>query len=451
MITDALSALSNNQARLLLKTDFRSAVTLGAVQKLGPAGAYTQARLYPSGADSAYGNAIDTALNSYFGSQCQLFIQDIPPGTFTDDADIALNYTTQIQATTISSDPNARELLLKLIKRNGAGQPQSDLQALRLRDDWTTTNVIPFPDLPSLYWKMDCILDPNLTNILADDAVPDAGYFGGLGAIKGGQIGNPYPSGSVSSSVGSWRFSTLIQKNPSGQLYVACMYDNVANGIGVIPTGANPQAGFYFAPFTASTKQISLGDTVKGGSSGVTGTIGFVDLRANTWTGGSGKGVVVITGANGAFQDGEKLQVQIAGVWTNACTVAKFWSGYESQQLSVKEQKYLYNAGGAGKIVLDTPLRFEYYIKRPIGGRTDLTTGITQVVMTNLSTGERTTLCDFRGGIQAGALNDTMARIFFALAYTNLNYSAYPGDPSINAAHKITNLEVWTDAPYQLV
>lgn len=450
MLTDALSALSNNQAKLLLKTDFRSAVTLGAVQKFGPAGAYTQARLYPSGTDSAYGNAIDTALQSYFGSQCQLFIQDIPPGTFVDDADLALNYTTQIQATTISSDPNARELMLKLIKRNAAGQPQSTLQALRLRNDYATTNAIPFPDLPSLYWKVDCILDPNLTNILTDDSVPDAGYMGAFGEIKGGQIANPYPNGSVSSSVGSWRFSTLIKKNPSGQIYIGCMYDNVANGIGIIPTGTNPQSGFYFAPFTTSAKQISLNDTVKGESSGIIGKVSFVDLRTGTWTGG-GKGVVVITGATGAFQDGEKLQVQVAGVWTNACTVAKFWNGYESQQLSVDEQKYRYMAGGAGKVVLNTPLRFEYYIKRPIGGRTDLTTGVTQVVMTNLSTGERTTLCDFRGGIQAGALNDTMGRIFFAVAYTNLNYSAYPGDPSINVAHKFTNLEVWTDAPYQLI
>lgn len=442
---------TNSNAIKLLATDFRSGVYLDTVQMLGPAGSYTQGRSYLRGTDSKTGYTMDTALQGYMGSQVELFVQQLLASTdhVADSTELATNFTVALQTTGLSLDPAAKELYIKLLKRNVDpavyGNPLAPFLAQRNRDDFATTNAIPIKPIPSIYWKFDCTLDPNLANLLSNSA-----DYMDLVSVKDGDLNTL--AGSASPGVGTYRFSALIQKNASGQLYIACRCDNVANGIGIVPTGYGSETGFYFAPFTLSSQQINVGDTVRGRSSLTTGTIGFVRLHPGYTWGSNGKGVLVINNNGAAFNNGEVLQVQVAGVWTDACTVANFWNGYESQQLSIDEQKYLYNAGAVNNVPLGIPLRFELRIVRPIGGRTDITTGVTQLVMTNLITNERVVLCDFRGGIQMGAGNPPLARIFFMTPYTSYNSTAFGGgDHTTNVAQRFTNFEVWTDAPWPIV
>lgn len=441
----------NSRAVKLLATDFRSGVYLDTVQMLGSAGAYTQGWSYLRGTDSKTGYTMDTALQGYMGSQVKFIVQQLlaRSDSVVDSTELATNFTVALQTTGLSLDPAAKELYIKLLKRNvdpvSYGNPLAPFMAQRYRDDFATANAIPVPDLPSIYWSFDCKLDSNIVNLLSNES-----DYVDLGSIKDGDLDNL--SGSASPGVGTYRFSALIQKNASGQLYISSQCDNVANGIGIVPTGYGAETGFYFAPFTLSSRQINVGDTVRGKTSLTTGVVKFVRLHQNHVWGANGKGVLVVTNDGALFTNGEVLQVQVAGVWTDACTIANFWNGYESQQLSVGEQKYLYNAAAINNVPLETPLRFEFRIVRPGGGRTDITTGITQAVMTNLRTNERTVLCDFRGGIQMGAGNPPISRIFFMTPYTSYNSTAYGGgDHTINVAHRFTNFEVWTDAPYRMV
>lgn len=61
--------------------------------------------------------------------------------------------------------------------------------------------------------------------------------------------------------------------------------------------------------------------------------------------------------------------------------------------------------------------------------------------MTNLSTGEKLTLCNFLGGIQAGSQDDPITRFLPIEPYTSINNGSIP----VNIAHRITDLEFLTD------
>lgn len=451
------------QPKLIFSTNFGGGMSVNAVTMLGTAydvgppvvhADWSQGWSHINSSDTGTGYGF-SSLTSYFGSKTLFFIQQLPAAHITGDVDnatsgqaattLATLMTVAIQATSMTVDPGGKELAITQIQRNGSSNPQAPLLVQRYRDDYGTTNSIPIPHTDTVAWEFDCILDSNINNLAADGA-----HYCVVTEMKTGDLRGTYPSGAYTPSVGSYRVGVIIVKGTGGGLYYASYLDNVSGAFGVYPNGSNPQSGFFFAPFTSSTKQIALGATVKGGSSGVTGTASFVELRSGAWTASNGKGVVVITGANGTFTPGEKLQVQIAGAWTDAVTVAKYYAGLEDQNLALLENKYRYNATAEGTVELNTPLRFQVRLKLPTS-RTDLTTGVTQVSVTNLSTKVRTVLCDFQGGIQCGALEDPLTRIFIMNPYSNLNDSAYPGDPSIGITHKFTNVKIWSDFPYPIV
>lgn len=447
---DALSGLARNgTSRLLLKTDFRDAVTLSSPLLLGSDGGsppkYVQAYTYITGVDGRTGFDLATALHGYLGSKTDHLIQSLPTVRVLDAADLATHMTAELATTTLSSDTEARELRLTVIKRDAttlSANPQIDPTFIRRRDDFATTNAIPIPQIPSIYYKYDFILDPNLATIQTS---PEPYLV--LTDNKTGDLRASYPSGAFSTAVGSGRFSMIVSKKTTGELFISSRWDNIAGAVGIYPTGSNPKTGFYFAPFTLGKRSMSAGDVVRGATSLKQATIQFVALRLGSYAGLNGKGVLILTNSGDVFTDGEVLQIQTSpGVWSDCCTVAKFWNGLESKSLTNPEEKYLYNEACVGAVPLGEPLTLEVRHVTP-QSRTDIVTGITQAVLTRKNTGERITLCDFRGGIQAGALEDPFTRLMPCLNYTNYNQGA----SSINIVQRFTNFEVWTDAPYTLI
>lgn len=441
---DALSGFQSTP-KLIFKTNFGAGVSLDPVLMIGGAGAWVQGWTYIKGTDSTYNYNCLTDLKNFFGSQSIFIIQELPAANLTDanatDAatTLATQFDIQIRDTTISVISGGKELLLRNIQRNGASNSQASCQIIRFRDNATT----PIPKIPSIAYRFDCILDPDINNITTSNYVM-------FTEDKGGDLRSSYPSGGFSTSIGSHRFNILIMK-AAGGLYFSSRIDNNGGAVGIYPVDDNPKQGFYFAPFISSSKQIDVGMSVRGLSSGAVGTVSFSELRVATWTGGSGKGVLVITDTIGTFNmAGEVLQIQVGGVWTNACTATNLWTGLENKNLTNPEDKYRYNDTAPGTVPLNTPIRIEVRRILP-ASRDDITTGITQAVMTNLSTGERLTLCDFRGGIQLGALEDPITRFISVNAYTDYNLTAYPGDKTIEIQHSITNLEYWTDFPEPII
>lgn len=449
-LIDALSGLDSGvQPSLVFKTDFRSAVALDAPLLLGSDGGtppkYVQAYTYVKGVDGQSGFDVETAMRSYLGSKTDFLIQSLPTVRVLDAADLATHMTAELAATTLSDDPAARELKLTLIKRDAttlSANPQIDPMFIRRRDDFATTNAIPIPQIPSIYYKYDFILDPNLASIQTS---PEPYLV--LADNKMGDLRSSYPSGAFSTSVGSGRFSMIVSKKTTGELFISSRWDNIAGAIGIYPTGSNPKTGFYFAPFTLGKRSMSVGDVLRGATSLTQATVQFVDLRLGSYAGSDGKGVLILTNSGDVFTDGEVLQVESSpGVWSDCGTVAKFWNGLESKALTNPEEKYLYAEACVGTVPLGEPLTLEVRHVIP-QSRTDIVTGITQAVLTRKNTGERITLCDFRGGIQAGALEDPFTRFMPCLNYTNYNQGA----SSINIVQRFTNFEVWTDAPYTLI
>lgn len=452
---DILSGLQSTP-KLIFKTNFGLGVSLDPVVMIGTAGDefhvpnpipgdWIQGWTYVKGTDSTYNYNCLTDLKAFFDSQSIFIIQQLPVAHLTDytagqaATTLATQFDVQIRNTTIPVVAGGKELLIRNIQRNGNGNPQASCQIIRFRDNAST----PIPKIPSIAYRFDCILDSDINNITTSNYVM-------LTEDKTGDTRSSYPSGGFSSSFGSCRFNILIMK-VAGGLYFSSRIDNNAGSVGVYPVDYNPKQGFYFAPFVSSSRQIDVGMVVRGATSGAMGTVSFSELRVNTWTGGSGKGVLVITAATGSFtMAGEVLQIQVGGVWTTACTATNLWTGLENKNLTNPEDKYRYNDTAPGTVPLNTPIRIEVRRILP-ASRDDITTGITQAVMTNLSTGARLTLCDFRGGIQLGALEDPITRFISVNAYTDYNLTAYPGDKTIEIQHSITNLEYWTDFPEEII
>lgn len=443
-MSDILNKISAPQPKLLLKTNFNTGVSLATPIPLGGAGNYTVNVTYVNGTDANSGYDVQNSFKAYLGTQTFFMIQQLPGAAVTDgdaataNATFATLFTSQLQSTTIPTAAGGRELLLKLIQRNGTSlsiSPQCDLLLQRYRDDFATTNAIPVTNINSIAWKFHCILDTNLTNLSAD--APD---YMDLIEYKSGDMRSTYPAGAFSPGFGSCRFSVLILKGANG-LYFSSRYDNVAGTVGVYPANYNSKTGFVFTFFTLGEHAISNGDQIRGKNSLVTATAAIVDLRVGAWT-GAGKGAITMTNVSGTFTDGEKLQVWTGSAWVDACTCANYWSGQESVNLALNEQKYILQETPGGSVPLGVPLEFAVRIVRP-KSRTDITSGITQVVMTNLNTGVKTVICNMIGGIQMGSGEDPISRIFIAPAYSNYNRPNAP----INLSHKITNVEVWSDFP----
>lgn len=440
VILDALCGLANtiNAPKLLLSTDFRSAVSLGSPVLINS----TQYRWNPTGVDAGSGFNIATAFNEVWGNQTYCFIQALPAAAVTDSADLLTNMTATIQATTISSDPSAKELALHLIKRNDSPgytvNPQISFQYFRQPADYPTNTVLPSA-VDELYWSVEHLIDSKLSAL----STTSGNYFT-VSEWKTGGCRVSYPSGAYSSSLGSYRMIVLLQKDSGGNFFISTALDNDANGWGTVPTGQNAKTGFYFAPFTTSSRQISVGDTVKGKTSGTTGTVQFSELRTGAW-GSSGKGVLVITNGGDAFNQSEVLQIQVAGVWTDAATLNGCFNGFESRRLSNPEDKYRYTTYALGTSPLGGKYRFEFYFKRPVGGRTDITTGITRVWMTDLQTNVRTMIAEFIGGIQHGAIEDPLTRFIPFTCYTGLVNS---GSSSIDITTKVTDFRVYNTYPF---
>ena len=440
VILDALCGLANttNAPKLLLSTDFRSAVSLGSPVRINS----TQYRWNPTGVDAGSGFNIATAFNEVWGNQTYCFIQALPAAAVTDGADLLTNMTATIQDTTISSDPSAKELALRLIKRNDSpgytNNPQVAFQYFRQPQDYPTNTVLPSP-VDELYWSIDQQIDTNLSALSTV-----AGNYNVIGEWKSGGCRVSYPSGVYSSSLGSYRMIVLLQKDSGGNFTIVTSLDNDANGYGVVPTGENAKTGFYFAPFTTALRQVSVGDVVKGKTSGTIGTVQFSDLRAGAWN-SAGKGVLVITNSGDAFNQSEILQIQAAGVWADAVTLNGCFNGFENRRLSNFEEKYRHTVYSLGTSPLGGKYRFEFYFKRPVGGRTDITTGITKVWMTDLQTGVRTMVAEFLGGIQHGAIEDPLTRFIPFTCYTGLVNS---GSSSIDITTKVTNFRVYNTYPF---
>jgi len=444
LFAPAISGLA--EPELIFKTNFGPGVYLDPPSINGSSGNWPHAYVYLRGSDS-YGYDMQSSLTAFFGSQTSFFIQQLPNPALTEsakaDAEAKLDtlMEAKIQATKIPAEQSdARELYIRLIQRNSASLPiQSPLQVLRRRDDYATTNAIPIPALPSIAWKFKCTLDTGLNGLLSDNA-----DYMILSEFKSGDLRASWPAGAYSSSIGSYRFIVRILKGLSG-LYFSTVCDNVAGSAGIYPTGTNAKSGFIFCPFTLGTSAISVGNMVKGKTSGAVARVDFVELRVSTW-GGTGKGVLIlreIKGQNFTFTNGEILQVSSNnGVnFTDSCTVAEFWSGQESRNLSNPEDKYRLNNTVGGSVPLGVPLQFKFRVVEPIGGRTDIVNGITQGVMTNLATGEKLTLCNFIGGIQAGSQDDPIVRFLPIEPYTSINNGSLP----VNIAHRITDLEFYSD------
>ena len=442
LFAPAISGLPESE--LVFKTNFGPGVYLDPPSiNAGAGGTWPHAYVYLRGQDS-YGFDMQAGLTAFFGSQTSFLIQQLPNPALTGtqaeaEAQLATLMEAKIQATEIPAErADARELYIRLIKRNDTGQPiQSPLQVLRRRDDQATTNAIPIPALPSLAWRFKCILDPNLIN-LADQYMI-------LTEFKTGDLRGSWPSGGFSVSIGSYRFIVQILSGVSG-LYFRTVCDNISGSSFIYPAGYNAKTGFIFCPFTLGASAINVGNMVKGATSGAVAEVKFVNMRVRSW-GDTGKGVLVlnqITGQNFSFTDGEYLNVSSNNgtTWINsACYIPKFWSGQESSQLSNPEDKYLLHDTAGGSVPLGVHLQFEFRYVKPIGGRTDIVTGITQGVMTNLDTGETLTLCDFRGGIQTGSQEDPITRFFPINPYSSIN----PGQYEVNVAHRITDLEIYSD------
>lgn len=439
----------NPESVELLSTDFRSAVDLTAVSRASD----SQFTTSPTGIDGASGYDMSEWFKAYFGTKTQFYIQQLLAGTAVG-ADVpakiadALNHIeSKIQSTSLSYDPNARELYTILKKRDTSGNPQAPLLIQRRRDDWGTTNLIPVAPIPSLYWRYDCILDPGLGSFIP-------GSYMAISEEKGGDLPQTYldQGPNATTGIGSFRFKLVAYQDSANSVLLGASCDNVANILDVVsyPENYNAQTGFYYAPFTLSSRQLNVGDIVRGKTSLTLGTVSWLRLHPGAaWTSGVGKGGLVITNSGDLFTNGEVLQVQVAGVWTDVCTVAKFWNGLESEYLTDDYKKYHY--ADMVSVPLGVPLRFEFNIVVP-PSRTDLTTGLTQCVVTNLSTGERIVVCDFRGGIQLGAAGDPrLSRVYISNPYSNLNNETGVSDhTTIGLAHRLTNLRVRTIAPYRM-
>ncbi|MBL8500313.1 MAG: hypothetical protein JNL77_06995 [Nitrosomonas sp.] len=450
------------EPELVFKTNFGPGVSLSKQPMIGTPGDpnhlpdpipgnWIQRYIDVVGTDS-YEFNLQTAIKAHFGPQTQFIIQQLPMVNLAEyditsaTAKLESMFDAAIQPTTIPADrpDTARELYLRLIQRNPAfpltTPIQEPLQILRRRDDYATTNAIPIPELPSIAWRFKCELDPNLNNLQANDS--DYMIFT---EFKKGDLRTALPSGPFSSSVGSYRFVVRILKGSSG-LYFSTVLDNVAGSYLIYPVDYNPQPGFIFCPYNTGLFPISVGNMVKGVSSNAVAEVKFSEKRVGT-IGLNAKGVLVLNEIKGQpfnFNSTENLQVSSNNgvTWSNACTVPNFWSGHESRQLSIPEEKYrLFNTPG-GSVPLGVPLQIEVRCVTPLGGRTDITTGITQAMMTNLRTGEKTVLCNFIGGIQTGAIaGDVTTRILPIEPYSSIN----TGSLIMNVAHRITDLEFYSD------
>jgi len=391
------------------------------------------------------------AVQTYFGSQVvDITSPCVPAASVADLAAWNALCSINIQATTLSADPNARELYLLQTARNAKNSQQLPLVMTRYRNDWgngSGPNITKLAELPSLYWKFDCILDADLVNLAAGDLRYDT-----ISELKWGDQLNAYPSGYHTPNVGSFRLTSIIRKNAGGQLYIMTSTDNGGNAVGIYPPGANAYSDFCWCPFTTSKRQLNVGDIVKGFESGAIATVGWINLITATWA-TNGKGGLVLLNQTAPFKDGEILQVQVGGVWTETVTVPNFWNGLESVNLFNNEQKYNYSVAAVNAVPLGTPVRFEYLVIPPIGGRKDLVTGKIQVVMTDLVTQARTVLANFQGGIMTGALaGDVITRLFLTNEYTTYDLDAYTsGNQTVGIGRNISNIEVWENAPYILV
>ncbi|MBL8500324.1 MAG: hypothetical protein JNL77_07050 [Nitrosomonas sp.] len=389
---------------------------------------------------------MQAGLSAFFGSQTLFLIQQLPNPALTGsksaaEAQLASMMTAEIRSTTIPPEKSdARELYINLVQRNNVANPiQSPLQILRRRDDWLTTNAIPIPEIPSFAVRCKIVIDPNTINLL-----PNNDDYSIVFEFKTGDLRSTWPSGPFSSSIGSYRFATRILKGSSG-LYFSTVGDNIAGSYGIYPPGENPQPGFIFCPFNSGAFPVNVGNIVRGETSNAVAEVRFSEMRIRSW-GDTGKGVLILNEIKGQpfnFTDGEVLKVSSNNglTWVTACTVPNFWSGQESKQLSVIEEKYRVNNTPGGSVPLGIPLQLEYRFVTPVGGRSDIETGISQGVMTNLITKEKLILCNFVGGLQIGSQRDPLTRLFPAEPYTSINSGSLP----VGISHRISDLEIYSD------
>ena len=66
----------------------------------------------------------------------------------------------------------------------------------------------------------------------------------------------------------------------------------------------------WVVPFDAGSKEIKVGDTIKGGTSGATGLVTGVEVQSGTWGAGTAAGYLKIMTKTGTFEDDENLYVQ---------------------------------------------------------------------------------------------------------------------------------------------
>ena len=95
--------------------------------------------------------------------------------------------------------------------------------------------------------------------------------------------------GQYSNAVLSWNFNAI----------------DVADGASVYGVGAFS----WFLPFDAGSKEIKVGDTVKGATSGATGLVTGVCLISGSWAAGTAAGYLDIKSKTGTFQNDENIYV----------------------------------------------------------------------------------------------------------------------------------------------
>ena len=122
-----------------------------------------------------------------------------------------------------------------------------------------------------------------LTNVIVEDALAASKWF--LSTNSSGKA-----EGAYDNAVQTWSFNAV----------------DVADGY----TYYGVFAYCWVLPFDGGSKEIKVGDTIKGGTSAATGLVTGVCVQSGTWGAGTAAGYLDIMTKTGTFQDGENIYVQ---------------------------------------------------------------------------------------------------------------------------------------------
>jgi hypothetical protein len=108
-----------------------------------------------------------------------------------------------------------------------------------------------------------------------------------------------------------WFLSTnALGKAEAAYNDVPLVWTMTAADVADVSTAYGVFAYTWVLPFDAGAKEIKVGDTIKGGTSGALGTVTAVCVESGTWAAGTAAGYLNIKTKTGTFQDNENIYVQ---------------------------------------------------------------------------------------------------------------------------------------------